>query len=140
MTNTATQTAKQELWMDENEFHYLEKEAGRPFRNVVEAHSYRIHRLKNRLVSSMLTYGDPMEDLLRESAARLERDRREFTQQLLGRNVVQISFEIFELLKGMAFPKNETERFLRMLTHFGQENPALLCLAEGVRIRQRTGR
>jgi hypothetical protein len=133
--STATKTAP-ELWMSEQELADLEKEAGRPFANTVEAHRYRLRRLKSRLIDSMLArQSDPMEFLLAENSRRLEADRHAFTR-LPRLDVVTIAFEVFECLKFLNFPHAETQRFLRMLDNFGRDCHGLLCLAEAVRIAQ----
>jgi hypothetical protein len=129
-----------ECWMSDAELADLEKDAGHQFNNAVEAHQYRLRRLRERLVASMLAHGNPLEELLLENAERLERHRHEATKRQLSINVVEIGFAVFEALKLQGFPPGETQKFLRMLDSFGKENPALLCLAEATRIRQWRGR
>jgi hypothetical protein len=128
------------VWMSPRELADLEREAGRSFTTIEDAHRYRIRRLKNRLISSLLAHRDPLEELLAENERRLESQRQQYTREAIKTDAVWVAFEVFECLRLQSFPPAETARFLRMLDAWGTENPGLLCLAEAVRIAQWRGR
>jgi hypothetical protein len=137
---STTPPPAQEIWMSVRERSDLEREAGYSFASDLAAHHFRMRRMKERLVDSMLNRVDPLNEFLAAENARRLEDKRQATQHVIGLNVMFICLEIFECLKLQSFPLAETESFLQRLEQFSQEIPALLCMAEATRIRRRTGR